>query len=59
VAALGKVTRTASVVARGPARLIVLEEEQLEWLLEAEPEVSRALLMLLAKRMAAEAGPLT
>jgi hypothetical protein len=36
----------------------VLEEEQLEWLLEAEPEVSRALLMLLAKRMAAEAGPL-
>jgi LmbE family N-acetylglucosaminyl deacetylase len=58
VAALGKVTRTASVVARGPARLIVLEEEQLEWLLEAEPEVSRALLMLLAKRMAAEAGPL-
>jgi LmbE family N-acetylglucosaminyl deacetylase len=58
VAALGKVTRTASVVARGVARLIVLEEEQLEWLLEAEPEVSRSLLMLLAKRMAAEAGPL-
>jgi hypothetical protein len=58
VAALGKVTRTASVVARGPARLIVLEEEQLEQLLETQPEVSRALLMILAKRVVAEAGPL-
>jgi hypothetical protein len=58
VAALGKVTRTASVVARGPARLIVLEEEQLEQLLETQPEVSRALLMILAKRVVAEARPL-
>jgi LmbE family N-acetylglucosaminyl deacetylase len=58
VAALGKVTRSASIVARGPARLIVLEEEQLERLLEAHPEVSRALLTVLAKRMATQAGPL-
>jgi CRP-like cAMP-binding protein len=58
VAALGTVTRSASIVARGPARLIVLEEEQLERLLEAQPEVSRALLMLLAKRMATQPGPL-
>ena len=58
VAALGKVTRSASIVARGPARLIVLEEEQLERLLEAQPEVSRALLMLLAKRMATQPGSL-
>jgi LmbE family N-acetylglucosaminyl deacetylase len=58
VAALGKVTRSASIVARGPARLIVLEEEELEHLLEAHPEVSRALLTLLARRMAGEAGPL-
>jgi hypothetical protein len=58
VAALGKVTRSASIVARGPARLIVLEEDQLERLLEAHPEVSRALLTLLARRMAAQAGPL-
>jgi hypothetical protein len=58
VAALGKVARSASIVARGPARLIVLEEEQLERLLEAQPEVSRALLMLLAKRMASQTGPL-
>jgi LmbE family N-acetylglucosaminyl deacetylase/CRP-like cAMP-binding protein len=58
VAALGKVTRSASIVARGQARLIVLEEEQLERLLEAQPEVSRALLMLLAKRMATQPGPL-
>jgi LmbE family N-acetylglucosaminyl deacetylase len=58
VAALGKVARSASIVARGPARLIVLEEEQLERLLEAQPEVSRALLVLLAKRMATQPGPL-
>ena len=58
VAALGKVARSASIVARGPARLIVLEEEQLERLLEAQPEVSRALLVLLAKRMATEPGPI-
>jgi LmbE family N-acetylglucosaminyl deacetylase len=58
VAALGKVTRSASIVARGPARLIVLEEEQLEQLLEDQPEVSRALLMLLAKRMATQPEPL-
>jgi CRP-like cAMP-binding protein len=36
----------------------VLEEEQLERLLEAHPEVSRALLKLLARRMATGAGPL-
>jgi hypothetical protein len=36
----------------------VLEEEQLERLLKAQPEVSRALLMLLAKRMATQPGPL-
>jgi len=36
----------------------VLEEEQLERLLEAQPEVSRALLVLLAKRMATEPGPI-
>jgi LmbE family N-acetylglucosaminyl deacetylase len=58
VAALGKVARSASIVARGPARLIVLEEEQLERLLEAQPEVSRALLVLLAKRMATAPGPI-
>jgi hypothetical protein len=58
VAALGKVTRSASIVARGPARLIVLEEGHFERLLEAHPEVSRALLALLAKRMATQAGPL-
>jgi LmbE family N-acetylglucosaminyl deacetylase len=58
VAALGKVTRSASIVARGPARLIVLEEEQLDRLLEEHPEVSRALLKLLARRMATRAGPL-
>jgi len=58
VAALGKVTRSASIVARGPARLIVLEEDQLEHLLEAHPEVSRALLTVLAQRMATQAGPL-
>jgi CRP-like cAMP-binding protein len=58
VAALGKVTRSASIVARGPARLIVLEEDQLERLLETHPEVSRALLTLLARRMATQAGPL-
>jgi CRP-like cAMP-binding protein len=58
VAVLGKVTRSASIVARGPTRLIVLEEEQLERLLEAQPEMSRALLTLLAKRMATQVGPL-
>jgi CRP-like cAMP-binding protein len=58
VAVLGKVTRSASIVARGPTRLIVLEEEQLERLLEAQPEMSRALLTLLAKRMATQGGPL-
>jgi CRP-like cAMP-binding protein len=58
LAALGKVARSASIVARGPARLIVLEEEQLERLLEAQPEVSRALLLLLARRMATQPGPL-
>jgi LmbE family N-acetylglucosaminyl deacetylase len=58
VAALGKVTRSASIVARGPARLIVLEEEQLERLLEAHPEVSRSLLTLLARRIATQGGPL-
>ena len=57
VAALGKVKRSASIVARGPARLIVLEEEQLERLLEAHPEVSRTLLTLLARRMATQAEP--
>jgi hypothetical protein len=57
VAALGKVMRSASIVARGPVRLIVLEEEQLERLLEAHPEVSRALLALLARRMATQGGP--
>jgi hypothetical protein len=58
VAALGKVTRSASIVAREPARLIVLEEEQLEPLLEAHPEVSRALLRLLARRVASQAESL-
>ena len=58
VAVLGKVTRSASIVARRRARLIVLEEEQLERLLDAHPEVSRALLRLLARRMATQAGPL-
>lgn len=58
VAALGKVTRSASIVARAPVRLIVLEEDQLEGLLNSHPEVSRALLMLLAKRMATQAEPL-
>ena len=58
VAALGKVTRSASIVARGPARLIVLEENHFERLLEAHPEVSRALLTLLAKRMATQAEQL-
>ena len=56
VAVLGKLPRTASVVARGPARLLVLEAEQLERLLKEEPEMSRALLTLLAKRVASEAG---
>ena len=55
VAVLGKVTRTASVVARGSARLLVLEDDELERLLEAQPEVSRALLALLARRAAAQA----
>jgi LmbE family N-acetylglucosaminyl deacetylase len=59
VAVLGKVTRSASIVARRPARMIVLEEEQLERLLETHPEVSRALLTLLAQRMATREGPLT
>ena len=56
VAVLGKLPRTASVVARGPARLLVLEGEQLERLLQEQPEMSRALLTLLAKRVASEAG---
>jgi LmbE family N-acetylglucosaminyl deacetylase len=58
VAALGKLPRTASLVARGPTRLLALEEEKLEQLLQAQPEMSRALLTLLAKRVAAEAGVL-
>jgi CRP-like cAMP-binding protein len=56
VAVLGKLPRTASVVARGPARLLVLEGERLERLLQEQPEMSRALLTLLAKRVASEAG---
>ena len=56
VAVLGKLPRTASVVARGPARLLVLEGDQLERLLQEQPEMSRALLTLLAKRVASEAG---
>jgi LmbE family N-acetylglucosaminyl deacetylase len=58
VAALGKLPRTASLVARGPTRLLALEEEELERLLQAQPEMSRALLTLLARRLAAEAGVL-
>jgi LmbE family N-acetylglucosaminyl deacetylase len=56
VAVLGKLPRTASVVARGPARLLVLEGDQLDRLLQEQPEMSRALLTLLAKRVASEAG---
>jgi LmbE family N-acetylglucosaminyl deacetylase len=57
VAALGKLPRTASLLARGQTRLLVLEEDQLEGLLEADPELSRVLMRLLAERVAAQAGP--
>jgi len=56
VAMLGNLPRTASLVARGPAHLLVLEGEQLDRLLREQPEMSRALLTLLAKRVASEAG---
>jgi CRP-like cAMP-binding protein len=56
VAALGKLPRTASMVARGTTRVLALKLEDLEPMLGERPELSRALITLLAQRVAAASG---